>query len=44
MRRLSESVGGPAIAEQFRRNLLDPAGARQAAGVKPRKIRPTNKL
>jgi len=36
-RRHSEAIGGPAIAAQFRKNLIDPDGARQAAGIK-RKI------
>ena len=33
-RRHSESVDGPAIAAQWRKNLLDPRGAEKAAGVK----------
>ena len=30
-RRHSESIGGPAIAEAVRKNLLDPLGAKQRA-------------
>ena len=33
-RQHSEAIGGPAIAELFRKNLIDPDGARQAAGIK----------
>jgi hypothetical protein len=36
-RRHSESIGGPAIAESFRKNLLDPLGAKQVAYHKPKR-------
>ena len=36
-RRHSESIGGPAIAAEFRKNLLDSEGARRAAGLKTKR-------